>query len=95
MYIFLNSSGHSPANLSLDVVLSEGFCHNTPIPLLHAHNVTVPGAAAGWIDTVEKFGSGKVSNMCMCMCTHVNISYTYSSALLFTASLVCCRKRYS
>ena len=25
------------------------------------HAVTVPGAAAGWVDTVEKFGSGKLS----------------------------------
>ena len=66
----INSSGHSPAQLSLDVVLREGFCHNTPIPLLHAHNVTVPGAAAGWVDTVERFGSGKVSNVCMCVCAH-------------------------
>jgi gamma-glutamyltranspeptidase/glutathione hydrolase len=25
------------------------------------HAVSVPGAAAGWVDAVEKFGSGKVS----------------------------------
>jgi len=25
------------------------------------HSVTVPGAAAGWVDVVEKFGSGRVS----------------------------------
>ncbi len=25
------------------------------------HSVTTPGAAAGWVDTVEKFGSGKVT----------------------------------
>lgn len=31
------------------------------IPLKHAHSVTVPGAAAGWVDTVERFGSGKLS----------------------------------
>ena len=24
------------------------------------HNVTVPGAAAAWVDTLEKFGSNKV-----------------------------------
>ena len=67
----LNFSGRSPAKLSLNVVSSEGFSRDNPIPVLHAHNVTVPGAAAGWIDTVEKFGSGKVSNMvCVCACTH-------------------------
>jgi gamma-glutamyltranspeptidase/glutathione hydrolase len=31
------------------------------IPFLSAHAVTVPGAAAGWVDTVEKFGSGNVT----------------------------------
>ena len=64
---FLKSSGRSPAKLSLNVVTSEGFSRDTPIPVLHAHNVTVPGAAAGWIDTVEKFGSGKVNNVCVCV----------------------------
>lgn len=33
----------------------------TRIPMNSALSVTVPGAAAGWIDTVEKFGSGRVS----------------------------------
>jgi len=30
------------------------------IPMNHVHAVTVPGAAAGWVDVVEKFGSGKL-----------------------------------
>ncbi|KAL3956895.1 hypothetical protein ACCO45_009741 [Purpureocillium lilacinum] len=30
------------------------------IPLTSVHSVTVPGAAAGWVDTVERFGSGKL-----------------------------------
>lgn len=30
------------------------------IPLTSAHSVTVPGAAAGWVDAVERFGSGRV-----------------------------------
>ena len=29
--------------------------------MLSALAVTAPGAAAGWVDTVEKFGSGKLS----------------------------------
>lgn len=28
---------------------------------MNALAVTVPGAAAGWCDTIEKFGSGKVT----------------------------------
>lgn len=31
------------------------------IPLLSPLAATVPGAAAGWCDTVEKFGSGKLT----------------------------------
>lgn len=31
------------------------------IPMSSAHSVTVPGAAAGWADTVARFGSGKVT----------------------------------
>jgi gamma-glutamyltranspeptidase/glutathione hydrolase len=31
------------------------------IPLSSVHAVTVLGAAAGWVDTVERFGSGKLS----------------------------------
>lgn len=34
---------------------------NGNIPALNALSVTVPGAAAGWCDTIEKFGSGKVT----------------------------------
>lgn len=30
------------------------------IPQTSAHAVTVPGAAAGWVDAVERFGSGIV-----------------------------------
>lgn len=32
------------------------------IPTISAHSVTTPGAAAGWVDTVEKFGSVKLSS---------------------------------
>ena len=31
------------------------------IPLDHVHDVTVLGAAIGWVDTVERFGGGKLS----------------------------------
>lgn len=54
------SSGRCPQNLSLEVISSKGFSVDNPVPARHAHNVTVPGAAAGWVDTIEKFGSGKV-----------------------------------
>lgn len=31
------------------------------IPVTDLNSVTVPGAAAAWVDAVENFGSGKLS----------------------------------
>ena len=60
----LNGSGRSGAKASLnqmkkDLGVKEGEVGK--IPMDSAHAVTVPGAAAGWVDTVEKFGSGMLS----------------------------------
>ncbi len=51
----LNGSGRAPAALSLDLLREQGF--GTSLPPLHAHNVTVPGACAGWCDLAERYGS--------------------------------------
>lgn len=50
----LNGSGRSSQKLTLDVLKKEGFGQG--IPAFHAHAVTVPGAAAGWCDTVDTLG---------------------------------------
>ncbi|KAI7152748.1 gamma-glutamyltranspeptidase [Hortaea werneckii] len=60
----LNGSGRSGKNCTLQNVrrslgVQEG--EQGKIPLDSVHAVSVPGAAAGWVDTVERFGSGKVS----------------------------------
>ena len=60
----LNGSGRAPKNTSVEQIrkelgIPEG--KNTKIPTLSSLSVTVPGAAAGWVDTVEKFGSGKLT----------------------------------
>lgn len=47
--------------MTLDLIKEKGYTPTNPVPVRHALNVTVPGAAAGWVDTIEKFGSGKVS----------------------------------
>jgi gamma-glutamyltranspeptidase/glutathione hydrolase len=60
----LNGSGRSGGQVTLDKIrkdlnIADG--EDGHIPMLHVHAATVPGAAAGWVDTVERFGSGKVS----------------------------------
>lgn len=60
----MNGSGRSPLKYTLDQLRSdcgvkEG--EKGSIPFTKVQAVTVPGGAAGLCDTVEKFGSGKVS----------------------------------
>lgn len=60
----LNGSGRSGGNVTLekirkDLNIADG--KSGKIPMNSVHAATVPGAAAGWVDTVERFGSGKVS----------------------------------
>ncbi|KAJ7293462.1 gamma-glutamyltranspeptidase [Mycena rebaudengoi] len=56
----LNGSGHSPQKLTLEYARGRGLT-GSAIPLTDLNSVTVPGAAAAWVDTVERFGSGKVT----------------------------------
>lgn len=60
----LNGSGRAGKNCTLETIrkslgLKDG--EKGKIPLDSTHAVTVPGAAAGWVDTIERFGSGKLS----------------------------------
>ncbi|KAL8970071.1 MAG: hypothetical protein Q9183_001693 [Haloplaca sp. 2 TL-2023] len=60
----LNGSGRSSKNTTLtqirrDLGLKPGEVGE--IPARSVHSMTTPGAAAGWVDTVETFGSGKLS----------------------------------
>ncbi|KAL2798338.1 nucleophile aminohydrolase [Aspergillus keveii] len=60
----LNGSGRYPANVTLEKIradLKAGPDDVGGIPMHSVLAVTVPGAAAGWVDTVEKYGSGKIS----------------------------------
>lgn len=61
----LNGSGRSSAKLDLPALHKElnlrpGAAKGS-MDHLSVHSVTVPGAAAGWVDTVQSFGSGKLS----------------------------------
>ena len=60
----LNASGRAPSALSLEAAQAAAVAAATDnhggdgLPPLHAHCITVPGAAAGWVDSLEKWGSG-------------------------------------
>lgn len=60
----MNGSGRSGGNVTLEKMrkalkIADGQSGHIPMDSVHA--ATVPGAAAGWVDCVERFGSGKVS----------------------------------
>ncbi len=60
----LNGSGRSPASVTLEAVskdLGVTDPSTAAVPRTSVHAVTVPGAAAGWVDMVERFGSGALS----------------------------------
>jgi len=60
----MNGSGRSSGNGSLEQMrkdLGLKIGEDGGIPMTSVHSVTTPGAAAGWVDTITKFGSGKVT----------------------------------
>ncbi|EXJ95781.1 gamma-glutamyltransferase [Capronia coronata CBS 617.96] len=60
----LNGSGRSPKNTTVEQIRGElglSGSKRGKIPTHSALAVTVPGAPAGWVDVVEKYGSGKLS----------------------------------
>lgn len=59
----LNGSGRSATNTTLEQIRQElgaGAEAAGKLPFESALSVTVPGAAAGWVDTLERFGSGRL-----------------------------------
>ncbi len=54
--IGINGSGRSPKDLTMDKIRKDGISGNT-LPDFHAHTVTVPGAVAGFLDLLEKYGT--------------------------------------
>lgn len=55
----LNGSGRAPAALTIDLIQKQNLAspnHQISDPF-HAHNITVPGACAGWCDLIEKHGT--------------------------------------
>jgi gamma-glutamyltranspeptidase/glutathione hydrolase len=60
----LNGSGRSPAGATLEDLIRKLEVTDPKtgqIPSQSVHAITVPGAAKGWVDTVKRFGSGRLS----------------------------------
>ena len=60
----MNGSGRAGRKMTLATIrkslnIKDGASGKIPMSSVHA--VTVPGAPAGWFDTIENFGSGKLS----------------------------------
>ncbi len=55
----LNGSGRAPAALTLEVIQRDGLqsSHHQISDPYHAHNITVPGACAGWCDLIARHGT--------------------------------------
>ncbi|KAG2208294.1 hypothetical protein INT47_006150 [Mucor saturninus] len=56
----LNGSGRTPAALTMDHIRHQANISGSELPSTSVHAITVPGAAAAWVDTVQQFGSGNV-----------------------------------
>ena len=61
-------SGRAPDSLTLEKLQTEGYGPQNPFPITHGYSVTVPGAAAAWVDAFNKFGSKKVRFTTVVMC---------------------------
>ena len=55
----LNGSGKSPSALTLEAFREATKDSSDSAPSRHAMTVTVPGAAAAWVDAIERWGGGK------------------------------------
>ncbi len=56
----LNGSGRAPAALTIEMIKRDGLFTSVRDPIAdpyHAHNVTIPGACAGWCDLIERQGT--------------------------------------
>jgi gamma-glutamyltranspeptidase/glutathione hydrolase len=55
----LNGSGRAPAALTIDLIRQQGLAGSDQKiqDPYHAHNITVPGACAGWCDLVARHGT--------------------------------------
>ncbi len=62
----LNGSGRAPAGLTIELLRRQGLFNEEEFTIrdpLHGHNVTVPGACAGWVDLVDRHGRMSIAQV--------------------------------
>jgi len=61
----LNGSGRAPRALTIDLIRQQGLASSDHLIRhpFHAHNVTVPGACAGWCDFIARHGSMPLADL--------------------------------
>ncbi|XP_078489733.1 glutathione hydrolase-like YwrD proenzyme [Ciona intestinalis] len=57
----LNGSGRAPEKLTLEYLNKLGFNEENKFEYRSPLSITVPGACAGFVDCIDKFGSGKLT----------------------------------
>lgn len=57
----INGSGRAPSDLNIEILSEVGI--RDQLPPFSVHTITVPGAAAGWVDTIERFGSKSMNEV--------------------------------
>jgi gamma-glutamyltranspeptidase/glutathione hydrolase len=57
----LNGSGRAPAELTIEKLNEIGI--KEKLPTLSVHTITVPGACAGWVDTLDNFGTMSIKEV--------------------------------
>ncbi|HUS78275.1 MAG TPA: gamma-glutamyltransferase [Patescibacteria group bacterium] len=57
----VNGSGRAPAGLTVEKLHEQGITERMPSQSIHT--ITVPGAATGWVDTIERFGTMEMSEV--------------------------------
>ncbi|KAJ0398835.1 hypothetical protein P43SY_004966 [Pythium insidiosum] len=65
----INGSGRSPASLTMERARADFAAEAVDgalppfVPRAHGHSVTVPGAVAGWVDALNKWGSMRLADV--------------------------------
>lgn len=70
----INGSGRSAKALTMEKIRQDGITGDS-FPNFHAHTITVPGAVAGWLDLLEKYGTKERREVFSSAITHARAGF--------------------